>query len=82
MCSSDLSDADVEATDPLTHGLINGIYATVRRWLARGGQVPDAKHLIDLVVEGVEALIGSRATAFGIPVNFDAPVSTLIPSVQ
>lgn len=77
-----VSDADVEATDPLTHGLVNGIYSTVRRWLARGGRVPDAEHLIDLVVEAVEALIGSRATAFGIPVNFDAPVSTLIPSVQ
>ena len=73
-----VSDADVEATDPLTHGLINGVYATVRRWLARGGKVPDAEHLIALIVEAAESLIDSRARSYGLDIDFDAPLEVLL----
>jgi AcrR family transcriptional regulator len=75
---ADVSDADVEATDPLAHGLVNGVYAVVRRWLARGGKVPSEARLVDLLVEFGEGILTSRAFSYGLKVDFDMPMAELI----
>jgi AcrR family transcriptional regulator len=75
---ANVTEADVEATDPLAHGLVNGVYAVVRRWLARGGKVPSEERLVDLLVEFGEGIITSRALSFGLEVDFDLPMSALI----
>ena len=79
---AEISEADVEATDPLVHGLVSGVYAAVRRWIVRGCKAPDAEHLIALLVEFAEALITSRLAAFGVRADFDAPVAVLLNSFE
>jgi hypothetical protein len=80
---AEVTEADVEATDPLAHGLVNGVYAVVRRWLARGGKVPSEERLVDLLVEFGEGIVTSRAMSFGLKVDFDVPMESLLkPSGQ
>lgn len=78
---AEVSEADAEATDPLTYGLVNGVYAAIRRWLVLGAKVPDEAHLIGLLVEAAEALLTSRLREYGIAVDFDANADGLISRV-
>jgi AcrR family transcriptional regulator len=79
---AELSDADVAAADPLAHGLVGAVVATVRRWLRLGARVPDVEHLTDLVVESTWAVIDVRARAYGRQIDPDAPVETLFGDVS
>lgn len=74
LAGADVTEADRAATDPLAHGLVGAVFATVRRWVHLGTEVPDAEHLTELVVESTWAVIDARARAYGIAVDPDVPV--------
>lgn len=78
LSGAEVSEADVAATDPLSHGLVGAVFATVRRWLHLGAKVPDAEHLTELVVESVWAIIDMRARAYGLAVDPDTSIETLL----
>ncbi|MFT4263373.1 MAG: TetR/AcrR family transcriptional regulator [Nocardioides sp.] len=61
-----VTEADRAATDPLAHGLVGGVFATVRRWVELGATVPDRPHLIDLLVEATGAMIEIRLRSYGL----------------
>jgi len=77
---AEVTDVDVAAADPLAHGLVGAVFATVRRWVALGAKVPDVDHLTDLVAESGWALIDVRLRAYGVHVDPDAPIESLFPS--
>lgn len=77
---AEVSEADVATTDPLSHGLVGAVFATVRRWVHLGAKVPDAEHLTELVVESAWAVIDARIRAYGLVVDPDAPIEELFPS--
>lgn len=79
---AEVSEVDVAAADPLAHGLVGAVFATVRRWLQLGGKVPDVEHLTDLVVESAWAVIDARLRAYGQVVDPDAPIGPLLPTGQ
>jgi len=71
---AELTESDIAATDPLTHGLIGAVFAAVRRWLHLGAKVPDVEHMTDLIVESAWAVIDARLRAYGIVMDPDAPL--------
>lgn len=73
-----LSEADRAATGPLVYGLVVAVFGTVRRWIRTGVDVPDADHMIGLLVESAWAVIDTRARALGLTVDLDAPLEQLI----
>ena len=79
---AEVSDADVAATDPLAHGLVGAVFATVRRWVHLGAKVPDVEHLTDLVVESAWAVIDVRLRAYGLSIDPDAPVESLFAAAR
>jgi AcrR family transcriptional regulator len=66
---AEVSEADIVATDPLAHGVVGLVHATVRRWVDQGCAVPKASHLVDLMAEAVWAMVEARAKAYGITVD-------------
>lgn len=74
---AEVSEADVAAADPLAHGLVGAVFATVRRWIQLGAKVPDREHLTDLVVESAWAVLDVRIRAYGQAIDPDVPVETL-----
>lgn len=70
---AEISDIDALAADPLAHGVVGLIHATVRRWVEQGCTVPKAHILVDLMTEMVWAMLQARARAFGITLDPDAP---------
>lgn len=75
---AEVTEADEAATDPLIHGLIGAVVAAVRRWLHLGAKVPDVEHMTDLVVESAWAVIDARLRAYGLAIDPDQPVETLL----
>lgn len=73
-----LTEADRAAADPLAHGLVGAVFAAVRRWVHLGCEVPDAGHLVDLIVESGWAMLDARARAFGVLVDPDRPISAQV----
>ncbi|WGL52700.1 TetR/AcrR family transcriptional regulator [Nocardioides sp. BP30] len=73
---AEVSEADVAAADPLAHGLVGAVFATVRRWLQLGAKVPDREHLTDLVVESAWAVLDVRLRAYGHVLDPDGPIPT------
>jgi len=80
MCGAELTSADRATTDPLAHGLVGAAFATVRRWVHLGAAVPDADHLIELLVESTWALIDARARAFGLTLDPDVGLGAALRS--
>jgi AcrR family transcriptional regulator len=76
---AEVSAADAAAADPLAHGLVGAVFATVRRWIQLGAKVPDREHLTDLVVESAWAVLDVRIRAYGQVVDPDAPLPSSIP---
>lgn len=74
---AEVTEADVIATDPLAHGVVGLIHATVRRWVDQGCTVPKASYLVELMTEMVWAMVESRAQAYGITAD---PHAVLPPS--
>lgn len=66
---AEVSDADIVATDPLAHGVVGLVHATVRRWVEQGCAVPKASALIDLIAELIWAMITARAEAYGVSID-------------
>jgi len=79
LSGAEVSEADAAATDPLAHGLVGAVFATVRRWVHLGAKVPDVDHLTDLVVESTWAVIDVRLRAYGLRIDPDAPIESLLP---
>lgn len=73
-----LTEADRAATDPLVYGLVGAVFGTVRRWIRTGVDVPDADHMVGLLAEAAWAVIDTRARAFGLAVDPDAPLEQLL----
>jgi AcrR family transcriptional regulator len=72
---AEVSELDAEAADPLAHGVVGMVHATVRRWVEQGRTVPKAHTLVDLMTEMVWAMLETRARAFGISLDPDAPAA-------
>ncbi|WP_370247666.1 TetR/AcrR family transcriptional regulator [Nocardioides sp.] len=78
MLGADL-DADEEAlVDPLAHGLVGAVFATVLRWLSRKERVPDAARLAELLSMSVWNLLDGHIRRLGLEIDPDLPMAHLL----
>jgi AcrR family transcriptional regulator len=75
---AEVTPADRLATGPLAYGLVTGIFATVSRWVHQGARVPSAEGLVTLLADVVIAMVVDRAAAYGVALDPDTPLSTLL----
>lgn len=77
---SPMSDADRAATDPLVYGIVGFWFGVIRRWVNLGAAEPDAKHLVEVLVDSTWPIIDARARSYGLELdpNAEIPFQDLI----
>jgi len=73
-----VTEADRLTTIPLAYGLVSGIFAVVSKWVQQGAKVPSAANLVALLTEMVLAMTATRAAAYEINLDPDAPLAELL----
>lgn len=73
-----ISDAERASLDPLVHGLVGGVFAAVRRWLARPVREPSAETLVKLTTVSVWYLLRGHARGLGVELREDQPIEDLL----
>ncbi|GAB2769133.1 TetR/AcrR family transcriptional regulator [Nocardioides salsibiostraticola] len=76
-----LTEDDRSALDPLIFGVVGFGFTAVRRWLRRPDQQPGPEALIDVLSEAIWLPIAGLASARGVTLDPNVPVSDLVTSV-
>lgn len=76
----EVGDDDRAAADPLVYGLVGMIFGAVRRWVHLGEYHPSGEVMAKIISDSVIALLDSRMAAFGIELDPDAPLDSLLPA--
>lgn len=82
LLGADLDDDEKALVDPLAHGLVGAVFSTVRRWVSRQPQEPEAKVLVDLLTQSVWNLLDGHARRLHLSIDPDLPLLELLPPAQ
>lgn len=77
LLGAELDAEELQALDPLCHGLVGAVLGAVRRWINREPIEPDAASLSLLLAESVWHLLDGHARRLGLDIDPDQPLEAL-----
>lgn len=70
-----------DVLDPLVHGVVGGVFSSVRNWLFQPDRRLSPEMLIELVSQSVWFVVDGHARSFGVTIDPAQPIQDIVPVV-